>query len=179
MKPIIITGGPGAGKTTLIEAFAQTGMATFPEVSRRLIEQERAKPQGILPWHDLPGFAQLCLVAMREQKRCAENEPLAFFDRAIPDICGYLHEAGIAPNAELQAESQGYFPLVFVCRPHAAIYVQDEVRPYPFAQALAIHEQLLTTYTQLGYHCVDVPFGPVAARVEFVLRTLEREHAAR
>ncbi len=48
MKPIIITGGPGAGKTTLIDALAQSGLATFPEVSRTLIEQESAKPNGIL-----------------------------------------------------------------------------------------------------------------------------------
>lgn len=172
MKPVIITGGPGAGKTTLINGLAQTGAVTFAEMSRSLIEQERRKPDGVLPWHDLPGFAHLCLNAMSEQKCRAEKEPLAFLDRAIPDICGYLQAAGIEPGSTYVQASQGYFPRVFVCRPHAAIYVQDDIRPYPYDQALVIHEQLVMTYTQLGYQCIDVPFGPVNKRVEFVMESL-------
>ena len=58
MQPIIITGGPGAGKTSLLDALARRGYMTFPEVSRSLIrEQAAALPNGVLPWTDL---APLC-----------------------------------------------------------------------------------------------------------------------
>ena len=50
MNPIIITGGPGAGKTTLINALADAGYPTFAESSRQLIEQQSQLEGGTLPW---------------------------------------------------------------------------------------------------------------------------------
>jgi predicted ATPase len=34
----VITGGPGSGKTTLIDALAQCGVSTMPEAGRDIIE---------------------------------------------------------------------------------------------------------------------------------------------
>jgi len=168
MNPIIITGGPGAGKTSLIKTLAQKGYATFEEVSRTLIEQQAQLENGILPWHDLPGFAQLCLQHMGEQKQQAYSHPVAFLDRAIPDICGYLAQAELPIEARYREASQGYHPQVFFCRPHQAIYVQDEVRPYPYEGAIAIHQALVAVYQQLGYQVVDVPWGTLDERVAFI-----------
>lgn len=168
MLPIIITGGPGAGKTSLINALAEIGYATFEEVSRTLIEQQAQLEKGILPWHDLPGFAALCLESMGEQKQQAALYNVAFLDRAIPDICGYLAQAELAIDARYREASAGYHAQVFFCRPHREIYVQDEVRPYPFEGAIAIHEALVTIYQQLGYHVVEVPWGALAERCAFI-----------
>ncbi|EGU35875.1 hypothetical protein VII00023_14403 [Vibrio ichthyoenteri ATCC 700023] len=168
MLPIIITGGPGAGKTSLINALADKGYATFEEVSRTLIEQQAQLEKGILPWHDLPGFAALCLASMSEQKQQASSHRVAFLDRAIPDICGYLAQAELEIDARYLQASAGYHAQVFFCRPHQAIYVQDEVRPYPFDGALAIHDSLVAIYQQLGYQVVEVPWGSLDDRVTFI-----------
>ena len=168
MLPIIITGGPGAGKTSLIDALANKGYATFAEVSRTLIEQQAQLENGILPWHDLPGFAALCLESMSEQKQQAALQSVAFLDRAIPDICGYLAQAGLEIDAHYREASAGYHAQVFFCRPHRDIYVQDEVRPYPFEGALAIHDALVAIYQQLGYQVVEVPWGTLAERCAFI-----------
>jgi len=170
MRPIIITGGPGAGKTTLVDALERQGYQTYAEGSRTLIVQQSAIEAGILPWHDLVGFAQLCLDLMSSQKAAAiASKQLAFMDRAIPDICGYLNKGGLVVSETYRQASLGYHPQVFFCRPHGDIYVQDDVRPYPFEEALEIHAELVTSYQALGYEVVEVPWGTVEQRVEFVV----------
>ncbi|WP_423840051.1 AAA family ATPase [Vibrio mytili] len=168
MNPIIITGGPGAGKTTLLNALAQQGYATFAESSRTLIEQQSQLDGGILPWTNLPQFARLCLDLMSKQKREAQAHDIAFVDRAIPDILAYLRVGGCPVDQTFIKESAGYHSQVLTCRPEASIYVQDDVRPHSFEEALIIHQTLVDTYVELGYQVVEVPWGTVVERVAFV-----------
>lgn len=182
MKPIVITGGPGAGKTTLLNALGEQGFATFAESSRTIIEQQSQLEGGILPWNNLPEFARLCLELMSEQKQQAQSHEVAFVDRAIPDIIAYLRVGDCDVDLDFVTESAGYHSQVLTCRPEASIYVQDEVRPHSFEEALAIHQILVATYAELGYQVVEVPWGTVEERVRFVQRVAglvsqeEREH---
>ncbi|PSU05079.1 ATPase [Photobacterium gaetbulicola] len=176
MQPIIITGGPGAGKTSLLDALARRGYMTFPEVSRALIREQAALPGGVLPWTDLPRFAALCLDRMSNQREQAKRGTMpAFVDRAIGDICAYLTIGGIEVEEHYQAMAKGYFPTVFVCAPHGDIYVQDDERPHSFAEAEQIHRQLIATYRELGYEVVDVPWGSIEQRATWLLARLKQE----
>ncbi|MCK6263331.1 AAA family ATPase [Vibrio sp. ZSDE26] len=169
MKPIIISGGPGAGKTTLINALAERGYQTHTESSRQLIEQQSQLEHGILPWTNLAGFAELCLEVMGKQKQAAiDSNSLSFMDRAIPDICAYLKQGKLDVSERFVQGCCDYHPHVFLCKPEFSIYVQDDVRPYPFEEAIDIHNQLHDTYVELGFEVVDVPWGSVEQRVNFI-----------
>lgn len=172
MKPIVITGGPGAGKTTLLNALGELGYATFAEGSRTLIEQQSQLDNGVLPWTDLPEFANLCLELMGKQKQEALSHEVAFVDRAIPDIVAYLKVGGCPVKQTFLTESAGYQSKVLTCRPEASIYVQDEVRPHSFEEALQIHQTLVDTYAELGYEVIDVPWDSVEKRVAFVRQVM-------
>lgn len=51
-KLYVITGGPGVGKTTLLDALKNKGLVVVPEDARRIIkEQMQANGEG-LPWKD-------------------------------------------------------------------------------------------------------------------------------
>ncbi|WP_237483544.1 AAA family ATPase [Vibrio hippocampi] len=176
MTPFIISGGPGSGKTSLINALHKLGVATYPEIPRKLIEEQSKRVDGILPWSQLSAFADLCLTEMVEQRKAAlGGGRLAVLDRAIPDICGYLHLADISIQESIAKEAQkNYQNQVFFCKPEPEIYVSDEVRPYPYEQALEIHHSLLQTYQKLGYQIVDVPLLSIAERAEFVLEAINK-----
>ena len=57
----IITGGPGSGKTTLIDALAAQGFHHMPEAGRAIIRDQIAIGGGALPWADRGAFAELML----------------------------------------------------------------------------------------------------------------------
>jgi len=176
MQPIIITGGPGAGKTTLLNAMGRKGYLVFPEVSRSLIQQQSQVENGILPWTDLSGFAELCLAMMTEQRCQAGKGTIpAFVDRAVGDICAYLTIGGV-PVAESYLEAaSGYYPTVFFCAPNRDIYVQDAERPHSFEEAEQIHLQLVKTYQAMGYIVAEVPWGSVEERASWILTRLKQD----
>lgn len=173
MKPIIISGGPGAGKTSIIGELKNQGYRVFSESSRTLIEQQSAIKGGVLPWTDLAAFAHLCIELMQQQKEQALRGSMpAFLDRAAPDICAYLKLGKQAIDPIFENACAGYFPTVFLCRPNKTIYQQDEIRPHSFAEAKQIHQLLIETYQQHSYHIVDVPWGSIEQRAQFILAAL-------
>ena len=167
---IIITGGPGSGKTTLINALAGRGFSCSAEVSRRLIRQESAREDGVLPWRSLPAFADLALAEMvREHDRAAAS--VVFFDRGVPDIFGYLRERGMqVPATYYSAHSRcAYARKVFILPPWRAIYRRDEERPQSFAEAVALYRAIEAAYLTLNYDLIHVPRLSCRQRVDFIL----------
>jgi len=171
----IITGGPGSGKSTLIEALETQGQRCYPEVSRELIRREARRVGGVTPWNDLEAFAHLAFSEMLLQHdHASEAGERCFFDRALPDIFGYLRRSGLdIPGHYLEAHAGcRYERTVFILPPWPEIYVNDAERPQSPNEAEALHDAIRTVYESLGYTLVEVPRIPVEARLEFVLGKL-------
>lgn len=58
---IVVTGGPGSGKSSLIDAMAQRGFRTMPEAGRAIIRDQIRIGGKALPWADRALFAELML----------------------------------------------------------------------------------------------------------------------
>ncbi|GAL37150.1 predicted ATPase [Vibrio maritimus] len=61
--------------------------------------------------------------------------------------------------------------------PTRETYVQDEVRPYPFEEALSIHQALSLQYQSLGFQVIEIPLMSVQQRVEFVVELCQTRSA--
>lgn len=80
-KIVVLTGGPGSGKTTVLEQLKQQGYTCSSEVGREVIQQQ-VKQKGIaLPWKDKTAFrdAMLRQEVIRYQQYSHQRGPV-FFD---------------------------------------------------------------------------------------------------
>ncbi|MGP1395668.1 MAG: AAA family ATPase [Inquilinaceae bacterium] len=167
----VITGGPGSGKTTLINALAGAGLATREEVGRRIIKDQVAVSGPAVPWRDPMLYADLMLSwEMRSWREAAERDGPIYFDRGIPDILGYLRllDRPIPDHMRRAAALFRYGDPVFVCLPWRRIYTQDDERKQNFETAQRTHAAMVDIYTTLGYSLVTIPPGPVGDRLMFV-----------
>jgi predicted ATPase len=167
----VITGGPGAGKTTLIDALARDGFTVSREAGRRIIRDQQAANGRALPWIDPLAFAETMLASDIAAHEAVRTTPApVFFDRGIPDVIGYLRLEGIAgPDAMLHAaRTLRYQPRVFICPPWPEIYATDSERKQSLAVAERTYRAMVEVYTELGYELIDVPRVDVAERARFV-----------
>lgn len=168
----VITGGPGSGKTTLIDALARAGYARTVEAGRAIIQDQLAIDGPALPWRDPLAFAELMLSWELRSYSMAENATgPVFFDRGVADLVGYLTLVGrpVPAHVATAVERFRYNHRVFVAPPWPAIYTQDAERKQTPEEAVRTYAALTTAYTNCGYELVSLPLASVAERVRFVL----------
>ena len=167
----IISGGPGSGKTTLINELKQSGYTCSPEVSRRVIMEEVAEASDCLPWKDIVCFSDKVLEGMQDALDLSSSSPLTFFDRGIPDIIAYLRIAGLPVHDKFMEamKKNPYQAQVFILPPWNAIYINDPERWQSFAEATTIYHAIQESYASFGFELIGVPEGSVADRMAFVL----------
>lgn len=174
-RRIVVTGGPGSGKTRLIEALAAAGHATSPEMGRAIIRRQQAIDGQALPWRDRALFAELMLdCELAAHARAKEAIGPVFFDRGVPDVVGYLTLCGLPlpPHAERAARDIRYDRRVFIAPVWPEIFAQDAERRQDLEEAQRTFDAMAETYPRFGYDLIELPKAPVAERVAFVLETL-------
>lgn len=171
----VITGGPGSGKTTLIEALEAAGFARTIEAGRAVIQEQLAHGGDALPWKNQASFAEKMLERdIRSYESATQTGPV-FFDRGIPDVIGYLRLSGLPVPAHMTkaAEDFRYHRRVFIAPPWPEIYAQDAERKQDFDEAQRTYDAMVETYTEFGYELVELPRVSVEERVKFVTRFID------
>src|SRR5690606_29619501 len=130
-QAIVVTGGPGMGKTSLIEKLGQMGYTCIQESGRHIIQTELQSGGDKLPWADRQGFAKKMFdMAATDYERAQDNDTLTFFDRGLPDVIGYLKLCELPVPADLwsAAKTCRYHSQVFIAPPWREIYIMDAER---------------------------------------------------
>ena len=168
----VLTGGPGAGKTSLIEALTRRGYPHVEEAGRRIIREQRQSGGNATHDGDRIAYRELMFDhAIESYRRMTTETRIVFFDRGLPDLSGYsrLIGANVPAHIERAIALHRYNSLVFVAPPWEDIYTADTERRQGFAEAIATHDAIRAAYVQAGYEPVELPKASIESRVDFVL----------
>jgi predicted ATPase len=172
----VITGGPGSGKTSIIEALRARGFTCVDEVGRQIIREQIVIGGNALHWGDRRTFAELMLSrSILDYERHRDVDGPVFFDRGVTELVGYFRLIGMAAPAHFEnaAELFRYGRAVFVAPPWPEIYRNDAERKQDLAEAVATTEAVATAYGEAGYELAELPKVSVAERVDFILARLK------
>jgi predicted ATPase len=177
----VITGGPGSGKTTVLEELVRRGHVCIPEDARALIQEQVASNGSALPWSDAPRFAELLMqrsiityraqAAARHAESAKNPQTPVYFDRGVGDAFTYADIIGHTPSAGLNMEASAccYRNPIFLAPWWPAIYATDTERRQTIEEAERTEHALSKTYTDLGYRILKLPLTSPQERADFIL----------
>jgi predicted ATPase len=179
MERYVLTGTPGAGKTTILDALAARGYPVVAEAATALIELALANGDD-RHW-ERADFIDAIVARQRRLQLEADEEPAAvrFYDRSPVCTLALSRHLGRPVSPALAAEldridaAQVYRPMVFFVRSLGFVR-PTPVRRISYEQSLEFERIHETVYRSRGFTLVEVPAGPVAGRVEVVLDTVRQ-----
>ena len=177
-QKIVLIGGPGTGKTTIIDELIKRDFYCMPEVSREVIL--KAKKDGVdqLFLTEPLLFSKMLLEGREAQYKKAQGleETIVFFDRGIPDVHAYMNYFKTDYPAYFKEKSTNYkYTKIFHFSPWKEIHTTDNERYESFEESVKIDLFLVEAYSELGYELVNVPFGTIEERTNFIVKALSSE----
>lgn len=169
---IALTGGPGVGKSTVLEILAHQGYAIVPESARLVIERELLKNSTCLPWKDLQLFQNTVSSFQFELENSAKGDVI-FSDRGLIDGYAYSKVDGIIVPEVIYSNGRNRYNLVFILD-QLPNYQNDRSRREDIVKARTIQEAIHSAYLEFGYNPVRVPVLSPEERVRFILNKLEK-----
>ena len=167
----VITGGPGFGKTTVLNHLEEKGFLVCEESARELMSSVR-RGNKLTGETALPKDFEKIIASYRMNfLHSTGTNTIAFSDRGLPDQVAYSWYKSKIPSdfIEEKALAERYAQYVFVAPPWKEIYVQDEIRKETFEEATLIHSLIVKSYHNYGYETVDLPLTTPVMRVRFIL----------
>lgn len=170
----VITGGPGFGKTALINELRLKGYLCSREFARDTIEKQLQIGGDLLPWKNPKLFQEEILRLRKGFYESVPDQTIAFADRGIPDQLAFASYKGFGTPEILKESSEKYryAPMVFVTPPWPKIFVNDSIRRETFEEAILIHHVVLETYLRLNYQIIELPLISVSERSAFIFQTI-------
>lgn len=168
-----ITGGPGSGKTSLINELKKCGYRCIEEVARQVIQEQMSIEGEAVPWKNLKLFKEMLLSRSIETYKFAMEraEEITFFDRDVLELISYDRYTKTESADELKHAVQTliYSKKVFVAPPWEEIYCNDSERKQTFEEAVNVYKGIVRVYKEYGREIIELPKTSVENRADFIL----------
>ena len=170
LKLFVISGGPGTGKTSVINALSKK-FKVLPEAAREVGDNDsRFKGKSIKEIN--PYDFQKAIFKFQKNgfsKLKDKNHKAIFSDRGFGDTLAYYKFYDLRiPKDEWDYAKKFRCSSVFILD-FLDFYEKDKLRQENNREQKKIHKLIINIYKRLGYNPIIVPFMSVTERVNFVL----------
>lgn len=170
---VVLTGGPGVGKTTLIQEFAAHGYQTVPEVYALLYQQAAQEQMLATFFKDPVALYARILDAQMWRESMLDSKKVAFLDRSAVDIIAFAQYFKVPLSDVFLGEiKKQQYDLIFFLNPLPDhLYEQCAQRKETPQEAATIHKLVKDVYRESGYQehqLIDVPFGTITERLQYI-----------
>lgn len=188
IKKIVLTGGPGVGKSSILKRLAELGNSVRYEVFTKLFAEAQASGRFNESYLHSKELVHELLVEQIALEQQTSKGKLVFLDRSRIDIWGFAKNMGIQPSAQDSRDLEaGVYDLVLVIEPlPEKFYDQNQIRRQTFKESLEHHHAGIVRYREFfeaqgrkpDEIMVSVPFveggypSLVQERVDFILKIL-------
>lgn len=169
----VITGGPGTGKTVLINLLAKRGYNTVPEAATDIIDEGLAKGLTIPEIRgDEHAWQSKILQRILANEAATPPEQLTFFDRGAQDGLAHLEYYKLAPRDEWNdIKQKNPYKTVFLLEP-----LDDVAKQYNRLEDIKFTRKITgmmhDAYVMAGAKPIMVPAMPPEDRLVFILKHL-------
>lgn len=149
-KRIVLTGGPGVGKSSILKRLEELGHSVRHEVFTKLF----AEAQKSGRFNDKYLHSKELVHELLIEQTALEVQPTAgewlFLDRSRIDIWGFAKNMGVTPFPQDQRDLEsGVYDLVLVIEPlPEKYYDQNQIRRQNFKESLEHHQAGLERYRE-------------------------------
>ena len=170
-KKYIITGGPGTGKTSIINELRKRGFYCVNENSRSIISEQIKQGGDILPWKDQISFENQITKIRTNEYLSSPKDSVCFFDRSSIDSIAYLKIKNLdVPSEIIELTKQCSFNKnIFYTPIWEEIYKNDKERKENIESAKTIEKAIMETYKLKGYKLIKIPKLSIKKRTDFII----------
>lgn len=167
MKRYIITGAPGAGKTSILRVLAELGYGTVEEAATSVIASSQALGEAE-PWTRADFIDKI--VDLQRRRQSGADAAVQLYDRspvcthALSVYLGYPVSPVLAAELDRITRERIYEQRVFFVR-NLGFVEPTAARRISFADSLEFERVHEESYRAFGYDLIDIPAAPLPDRV--------------
>lgn len=170
----LIVGGPGSGKTTLVNAMGKIGFNTMDEAAYRIVDKNLKNGSNNLPWGNRHAFDAEVFILMLNDYFDENRSKPTFYDGGLLDILAWEAFLGFDSKLFVKfAKMYRYEKTVFILEPWEDIYLRNNIRNFSFSDSQRVFYSIKKYYFDFNYDIVLIKKNTsIDERKNIILRHL-------